>query len=366
MQLLKYKFRIYPTNGQELLLNQICGNQRYCWNWFLDKEIKSYQETGKFRFYNQNAKELVGLKQELDWLGVAPACSLQQTLQYLNKALVQSFKAQNHQKGFPKFKKKTSGRSFSLVNTSFKTNFKKGLFWVNRNLGIKIKQHRDLPSDFKSCQIKQEGTEWYVVLTCEKKKAEKKPINKITGLDLNSKKFVSTDQEFVIPKPFRENQAKLKELQRSLARRTRFSKNWFKCLVQLKKVNQHCKRIMLDYFHKLSLHLCKTYDLITIEDLDVKAIQQKFGKVIQNNGFGLFRQLLEYKSELYGTSLVIADRYYPSSQLCSCCGTRQKLKLSDRIYRCDCGLSIDRDYNAAINLANYGRDAAGVDYLKKN
>lgn len=366
MQLLKIKFRIYPTADQEQILNQIAGNQRYCWNYFLDKEIRSYQETKQFRFYYTNAKELAGLKQQLGWLGIAPACSLQQTLQYLNKALVQSFKSQDHQKGFPKFKKKTSSRSFSLVNTSLKTNFKKGLFWVNRNLGIKIKQHREIPSDFKSCQIKQERTEWFVVLTCEKKKAEKKPIDKITGLDLNSKTFVSTDEIFIIPKPFRENQAKLKELQRTLSRRTRFSKNWYKCLGQLKKLNLHCKRIMLDYFHKLSLHLCTTYDLLTIEDLDVKAIQHKFGKVIQNNGFGIFRHLLEYKSELYGTNLVIADRYYPSSQICSCCGTRQKLKLTDRRYICRCGLEIDRDMNAAINLAKYGGVVAGVDYLKKN
>lgn len=362
MQLLKYKFRLYPTRDQEQSLLKICGSQRYIWNHYLDKEQKRYALDKKFNFYHDNAVDLTKLKQTTTWLQEIPAVSLQQTLLNLDKALKQSFKKNNKDsaKGFPKFKKKRNFTgSFALTMVNSVRNLKDNKFYVTRKLGIDIIKHRELPSDFGSCVVKQEAGMWFVTFTCKKEKQQKKDITKTTGIDLNSKAYVTTDAEYLIPKYLNENQVKIKYLQRSLARKVKGSKNKRKVQLKLAKISHTVANKRLDFFHKLSRTLVDSYDLITIEDLDVKGIQQKFGKVVADNGFAMFRHMITYKCELYGTTLVVADRYFPSSQKCSSCGGITKHPISQRTYTCShCGFTLNRDLNAAINLDNIGQELA--------
>lgn len=372
MQNLNVKLKISTNTTSDSWLWSCAGSRRFVWNYFLKLEIDSYERDGKFRFYTQNSADLTKLKRtdEFAWLNSVPATSLQQALRDLDKALNQFLKDRKSNKslkrGFPQVhRKKYRKGSFKLVSVCYDRNIKiingKSYFkicgWLHR-----LDNHREIPKDFKSAMVVFDGKYWQIVFHTQVKKMPKKSIVQITGIDLNSKEFVTTDQRYPIPKPFLENQKKLKELQRTLSRRVKGSINYRKCLDQLQKLNRHCRNIMLDYFHKLSRRLVDCYDLITIEDLDVKAIQKKFGKLVQNNGFSVFRSLLEYKAELTGTNLVIANRYFPSSQTCSGCGKKQKLKLSDRRYQCECGLDIDRDENAAINLSNYGVELHRVNY----
>lgn len=354
---LKYKYRLYPTPDQEQQLKKICGCNRFVWNYFLDKENEQYKLDKTFNFFNKNSSDLTLLKKHLTWLAEVPATSLQQTLRYLDIALQQSFLSSKKRKGHPKFKKKKNfNMSFSLSMVNTKRNIRGNKFYVTRYLGITVVLHRDLPSDFKTCQVKCEAGYWFVVFTCTKEVTELSRTGKSIGVDLNSKEFVCSDKTRIsIPKPLSENKAKLRTLQRRLSRKQKGSNNRKKAQLKLIRLHLHIKNKRLDFCHKLTKKLIEDYDVICIEDLDVKSIQKKFGRVIQDNIFGLFRSQLEYKAELYGKEISVIDRYYPSTKTCSSCGHVQPMSLSDRVYLCrNCGFELDRDLNAAININRAG------------
>jgi putative transposase len=361
MQNLKYKYRLYPSQEQIQLLNQVVGNNRYVWNHFLNQEMQQYQIDNKFRFFNKNSADLTSLKKATEWLQSSPSTSLQQTIRYLDVALKASFKKNSKAtKGFPKFKKKRNfNGSFTLamVNSDRNCDFNSGKFKIPNIGWIKCRYHRALPSDFKTCQIKQEAHNWFVVVTCTKPKLPTRTTTtNSVGIDLNSSEYVlSNGIRYVIPKFLRENQAKIKKLQRGLSRKKKGSHNYLKAQLKLTKANYRVKLKRLDYFHKLSRQLVDDYDVISLEDLNVKSIQQWNGHIIKDNGFAMLRQFIEYKSELYGGKTVIIDRYYPSSKTCSNCGSIQDIELSSRTYDCkSCGEVIDRDLNAAINIDRAG------------
>ena len=360
MQNLKIKFRLYPTKSQEIRLNQIAGSDRFTWNHYLAKEIDQYKLTKKFNFLSKNSADLTALKKATDtvWLADSPSTSLQQTLCNLDRALKVFFKRKNAGQGFPKFKtKKNFARSFTLAMVNAKRNIKdQNHFYIPKIGQVKCKYHRDIPSDFKSCQIKQEGDRWFVVLTCSKEQSQLPKTGKETGIDLNSKEYVTSDgNRYQIPKYLKEKQFQIKHLQRNLSRKQKGSANRKKAQLKLVKVHQSVANKRLDYFHKLSKTLVTNYDLIALEDLDVKDIQQKMGHVIKDNGFAMFRSMIVYKAALYGKESVIIDRWYPSSQLCSQCGTVHKMPLSVRVYNCpDCGMIMDRDLNASKNIMKAG------------
>ena len=360
MQLLKYKYRIYPNNEQLSKLNQIAGAQRYIWNYYLDLNVMTYQSHNQFVFHYDMNKDLTMLKKTTKWLKDMPSTSLQQTLGYLDKSLKASFNKNiaSSARGFPRFKNRKSNKSFTLTMVNSNRNFKANGFYLPKVGTVKIKYHRSLPNDFKSCQVKQEADGWYLVLTTKKAKIMKRPKVNACGIDLNSKEFVlfdgSIELRYEIPKPLRENQTKLKIFQRQMTRKQKGSNNWWKVVNRLRLLHQKIARIRSDFFHKLSFLIAKSYDLISIEDLDVKGIQKKLGKVIGDNAFGGFRQMLEYKAELYGSTISVIDRYFPSSQTCSSCGSIKKMPLSERNYSCRCGLNLDRDLNSAINIKRAG------------
>jgi len=361
MQTLKYKYRLYPTPDQVVRLNQIVGSNRYVWNHFLSEEQSQYAINQKFRFYNTNSKDLTTLKKTTDWLNDTPSTSLQQTLRYLETALKQSFKRANARKGFPKFKKKRNFEgSFTLAMVNAK-NFRDGKFLMPKIGEIKVKLHRELPSDFSTCQVKRDGDRWFVVCTVSVKKTQLPKTGKEIGIDLNSKEHVTSDGvRYKVPKYLHENQVKIASLQRVLARAVKGSKNRKKAQFKLHKVHQRVQNQRLDYFHKLSKALVTEYDLIALEDLAVAQIQRSRGKVIADNGFGMLRSMILYKSELYGKSTVIIDRYFPSSQTCSGCGSVHKMPTNIRTYVCpDCGLVMDRDLNASINILRAGTARIG-------
>jgi len=358
MQLLKYKYRLYPTKDQVQKLNRITGSQRYIWNHFLAGEQSRYKEYQKFNFLSNNSAQLTSMKNELTWLKDVPSTSLQQTLRYLDHSLKQSFKQKD--KGFPKFKsKRHNNGSFSLSMVEMKRNIKDDKFYIPKVGKVKWKYHRDLPNDFKSLQVKQESGKWFVVLTTRKAKLKKRAIKTSIGVDLNSKEHVifngHKQERFAVPKLLRENQAKLKLLQQQLSRCVKGSNNRKKVQTKLQRLHQHIAYKRSDYFHKLSHYLVTNYDLICLEDLNVKSIQMKMGKVTQDNLFAGFRHMIEYKAELYGSTTSVIDRYYPSSQTCSGCGCIQRMPLNLRTYNCrNCDLEIDRDLNSAINIRRAG------------
>lgn len=178
------------------------------------------------------------------------------------------------------------------------------------------------------------------------------------GLFVDSNGKRGTNRKF-----YREAQKKLAKEQRRLSRKTGFKKNesksnnYIKQLRKVNKIHRHIANQRLDNLHKISTEIANQYDIVCVEDLNMTAIGNKGfgnGKATYDNGYGMFLDMLEYKLSDRGKTLVKVDRFYPSSQLCSCCGSRKKLTLDDRIYRCDCGFTLDRDQNAAINILNEG------------
>ncbi len=184
--------------------------------------------------------------------------------------------------------------------------------------------------------------------------------NNIVGLDFSMKElFVSSEnQRADYPRFFRMLESKLVKAQRKLSRMIKFSNNWYKQKTKIAKIHYKIKNSRLDFLHKLSTELVNKYNAISIEDLNMKGMSQalKFGKSVSDNGWGMFSTMLKYKTELAGKQLLKIDKFYPSSKTCSVCGTvKQDLKLSDRVYVCKCGNSIDRDLNASINIKNQGK-----------
>jgi putative transposase len=360
MQDLKYKYRLYPTPSQEQKLLQVIGCTRFVWNYFLASEQEQYKNTKKFKFLNKNSKELTSLKRTLPWLSAAPSTSLQQTLVNLDRALKQSFKSSKSRKGFPKFKKKKNwSGSFSLAMVSLKRNVdqEKGKFKCPNIGWIKTKYHRAIPSDFSTAQIKWEGGVWYLILNIKIKTQEKcVDLGNSIGIDLNSLEYVTSDGEIIeIPRFLGDNQTKIARLQKRLSKSKTGSSNRKKWQYKLMKVHYRVKQRRLDSFHKLSRYLVNNYDVICIEDLNVKGIQQFNGHITKDNMMSGFRQMLEYKCKLYGKHLEVISRWEPTSQVCSGCGHVQAMPLSTRTYSCtSCGHTMDRDLNAALNIHRAG------------
>ena len=152
---------------------------------------------------------------------------------------------------------------------------------------------------------------------------------------------------------------KLKESQKSLSKKVKFSKNWYKQKAKISKLHEYIKNCRRDFLHKLSKKLSKTYNAVVVEDLNMKGMSQalNFGKSVGDNGWGMFLRMLEYKLMFLGKQFLKIDKWFPSSKTCSKCGNvKEELKLSERNYKCECcGIEIDRDYNAALNIKNIGK-----------
>lgn len=357
-----FKYRIYPTGEQLSLINKTFGCNRYIFNHFLNQRIELYKEEKKSTTYVNQAKELTALKKELPWLKEVDSVSLQSTLRNLDNAFKGFFSKRTR---FPRFKsKKNNIKSYTSKNTNNSIRIENQKLKIPKLGFLKIKLHRQIPVNYRilSATIRLEPTGRYFVsiLTEFEKEIIKVPSSgNIVGLDFSMKElFVSSEnQRADYPRFFRQLESKLAKEQKSLSRKIKFSSNWYKQKTKVAKIHSKIKNSRLDFLHKLSTELTDKYNAIAIEDLNMKGMSQalNFGKSISDNGWGIFTSLLRYKAGFSGKQLVKIDKFFPSSKTCSFCGSiKDDLKLSDRIYICACGITIDRDLNAAINVKNAG------------
>jgi len=357
---MNYKYRLYPNKQQENMLRQFCGAQRFIWNHYLNEEMETYKEHKKFRFSHKNITSLPKLKSELEWLKLVPSTSLQQTLLYQDRALKQSFKGNTSRKGFPKFKSKRNfNGSFSLVVIDNKSIIDNKYFKCPKIGKIKIVMERELPSNFRSCKIKQHAGKWFVVFTVKKKKLQKsRALNRVLGIDFNSKEIVvsSSNKQVTNPKYLAKAKLDLARKQRILSKKIKGSNNRRKQQLIVAKAYDKISSQRKDFLDKLSYELVQSNDLICLEDLNIAGMSKFNGNMVADAGWSMLRSMIEYKAELYGKHVQIVGRYFPSTQLCSLCGTIQKKSLNERTHVCDCGLNISRDLNAAINIKNEGLD----------
>ena len=201
------------------------------------------------------------------------------------------------------------------------------------------------------------GEDWFISFAYEQKRLIPEKKASRVGVDLGIKTLATLSNGEVFPnlKPYRKAAKKLIRLQRNLSRKVKGSKNRHQQRIKLVSQHQKVANLRRDYLHKITSYLAKNFSEIVIEDLNVKGMlaNHKLAKAISELGFYEFRRQLEYKCELYGSKLTIVDRWFPSSKTCSSCGSiKKELSLSERIYRCECGLEMDRDLNAAKVLVN--------------
>ncbi len=361
------KYRIYPTSEQRIKFAQTFGCCRKVWNLMLADKIASYEDTKSFG--NQTPAMY---KKEYPYLKDVDSLALANVQLNLQSAIKNCFdKKRKKNTGFPKFKSCKHSRK------SYTTNKQKGTIAIIDNQYIKIPKvgmvkanlHKIPHSDWnlKSATISQDGDgKYYISILFEFANTVSKVIPiKALGLDYKSDGLYMDSNGNVgnNHKYYRESQDKLAKAQRKLSRKVgsskgeRKSNNYMKQQKRVAKLHKHIANQRMDNLHKLSTEIANQYDVVCVESLDMKAMSNKSfgnGKATLDNGYGMFLNMLEYKLAERGKCFIKIDKWYPSSQLCSCCGSRHKLLLSDRIYKCDCGNAIDRDYNAACNIKKEG------------
>ena len=364
---IRQNYRIYPSKDQVNFLNQDMGNQRFVWNYFLAKSIERYNAEKKFYFYNESAGMLNSLKEEFDFLKLGDSQSLQQTLRRLDVAFKGCFKSSKNkvQKGFPKFKSRVSTGSTTYTQSiSFRNN---RLHTPKNKLGYIIKDNGiGLPKAFNSVTItKSASYKFYasfVVPFTIPNKVEITKDSTSVGIDLNSKHIIvlSNGQAVINPKHLLKKEKRLKKYQRQFSRKVKGSNNKNKARIKLARLHEKVSNARKDFIDQVTTQIVNSFDIICIEDLNVKGMQKWNGRMVQSAPFGMIRTMLTWKAKREGKHLVVIGRYIPSSKACSDCGQIHNLSLKQRHFSCDCGLEIHRDHNAAINILNVGLNNINV------
>ena len=376
---------LIPNNKQKTKLFRYANTARFAYNWALGRVKENYKNGGKFLSDGDLRKEFTQLKktEEYSWLNEVSNNVTKQAIKDACNAYKRFFKGYSK---FPKFKsRKFSTPSFYQDNVKiqfsdthvkvegFATSQKKNKQKIN---WIRLAENNRIPTDckYRNPHIKYDGINWWITVGIEYEDSTAIPSNDGIGIDLGVKDLaICSDsnkyKNINKTQKVRKLEKQKRRLQRSISRS--YEKN--------KKGESYCKtkkkkkkeKLLLTLNHRLT-NIRKNYlnqttseivnrkpRFICIEDLNVSGMMKNrhLSKVVQQQGFYEFRRQIEYKSAWNNIPVIIADRFFPSSKLCSCCGSIKKdLKLSDRIYKCECGNVIDRDFQAALNLKRYGEN----------
>lgn len=356
-----YRYELRPNTKQETLLAQHAGAARFTYNWGLALRIKLYETSKKSTNAIEQHKLLNSLKlSEFPWMYEVSKCAPQEALRDLDKAFKNFFRGlkQNQKIGFPKFKKKSFYDSFRLTGT---IKIKNKEIQLPRLGSIRLKENSKVKGKILSASVSREADRWYVSLTVEQQIETPNQITgEAVGVDVGLHCFaaLSNGETQFAPKPLEKKMKRIKRLSKQHSRKTKGSKNRIKSALKLARQHRKIRNTRKDYLHKFSTKLAKTKPVIIIEDLDIRGMLRGPGKLnrpIHDAGWGEFRRMLEYKTTWYGSKLVVAPRYYPSSKLCSTCDFKlNEMPLSIRNWCCpNCQSQHDRDINAASNLLKF-------------
>ncbi len=353
-----YRFRIYPNKEQEVLLNKHFGCSRFIYNYFLNERKEQYRMYKKSDNYYTQAKTLTDLKKQDDniWLKEVNSQTLQFALRSLDTAYVNFFRG-NAQ--FPKFKSRKHKNTFTVPQ--FGKIEDDRIVLPKFKDGIKVKLHREVKGEIGKISITKTPTgKYYVSIFTEQEVVDLTKTNRQVGIDLGLKDFVITsdNKKFKNNRYTKKYEKKLKKAQQHLSRKQKGSNEFEKQKLKVAKIHEKIASCRLDALHKVSKELVESYDLISIEDLNVKGMikNHKLSKHIADVSWGNFVTLLQYKCDWYGKELIKVNRFYPSSKTCGDCGwINRELKLSDREWTCNsCGVVHDRDTNASRNILKEG------------
>ncbi|WP_302638474.1 transposase [uncultured Clostridium sp.] len=367
--ILAKKVRLYPSEIQEQKLWQSVGTARFIYNWTLSRQEENYKNGGKFISDNELRKEITQLKKdELSWLNKVSNNVAKQAVKDGCDAYKRFFKGLSDK---PRFKSRRKSRK-SFYNDNWKLKVKEGKLVNIEKVGwIKTNEQIPIGVKYSNPRISYDNKYWYISIGIEQEEIQEELTDVSLGIDLglkelaicsNGKVYKNINKSYVV----RKIEKRLKRLQKQVSRKYEQNKkgkeyvktkNIIKLEKQIQQVHRRLANIRNNYLHKTTTSIVKTKPYrVVIEDLNVKGMMKNkhLSDAIRKQGFYEFKRQLEYKCKFRGIQLVVADRFYPSSKTCSQCGEIKKdLKLKDRVYKCSCGLSIDRDLNASINLSRY-------------
>ena len=382
------KVRLNPNNKQLTKLFQYAGSARFAYNWAINREEENHKQGNKFLSDMDLRKEFTQLKKlkEYKWLNEISNNVTKQAIKDACNAYKGFFKGQSK---FPKFKsRKHSIPSFYQDNVKIQftdTHVKVEAFSMSKKQNkqklnwIKLYEKRKIPTDCKylNPRFTYDGLYWYVSVSIEVDDDTENttlPSNEGVGIDLGIKDLAVCSDENTYKninktQRVKKLEKKKRRLQRSVSRRYNKNKkgenycktsNIIKREKELLKIIKHLTNIRQNYLHQTTSEIIKRKpSFICIEDLNVSGMikNRHLSKAVQEQKFYEFRRQIEYKAKWNNIPLIIADRFFPSSKMCSCCGHIKKdLKLSDRIYKCECGNIINRDFQASLNLKKYGEN----------
>ena len=378
------KVMLLPNNKQRTKLFQSAGVARWAYNWTLARQQENYKNGGKFISDGELRKELTQLKKTEDfyWLNSYSNNITKQSIKDACLAYQRFFK---HQSEFPKFKsKRKSTPSFYVDNckiefsenkvkleklTDSKKSNKQKFNW------IKLAEKNRIPLNCKyyNPRVTFDGINWWVSVGIDYEENTEQPINDGIGIDIGIKDLAicsdgNTYKNINKTKRIKKLKKKRRRLQRKVSRKYLKNKkgasycktrNIIKCEKEILKLNHRLTNIRHNYLNQVTSEIIKRKPkFIVLEDLNVKGMMNNrhLAKAVQEQCFYEFYRQIQYKCLWNNINFITADRFYPSSKLCSVCGNIKKdLKLSDRTYICECGNVIDRDYQASVNLCNYGK-----------
>lgn len=357
-----YKFRLYPNKEQEVLLNKTFGCVRYAWN----QNVANFLTYDKEKNPNPVFKTSTELRKEIEWMQEVSASAIQQKEIDFKEFKKQLFnKNRKSQLGFPKFKKKSNKQSYRLPNQKFKILDNK--IQLEKIGKIKFVKDRNFPEFFKYLSVtvsKNSSGQYFISVLIEQEISYKPKTNKECGIDVGIKTFSTQSDGIEVdnPKYFSKSQAKLKRLQQHFSRKQKGSKRRDKCRLKIAKLYQKIVNQRSWFLHNYSTYLIDNYDIIFIEDLDIKGLLEKrqLSKEISDVSWSEFFRMLQYKADWYGKTIHKVDRYYASSKTCSCGIKNENLKLLDRVWTCgSCGVKNNRDELASQNILKEGRRSLG-------
>ena len=361
-----FKYRFYPTDVQAAELSRTFGCVRKVYNMALAARTEAWARQERVN-YNATSAMLTAWKktEELAFLGDVSSVPLQQTLRHLQTAFTHFFAKRAK---YPRFKSRKKSRKSAEYTTSGFRFRDGGLTLAKMADPLDIVWSRPLPEGAKpsTATVSQDAAgRWFVSLLCEDPAVKPLPAtDTAVGIDvgLDHLLTLSTGEKIANPRHERRDRTRLAKAQRELSRKTS-GDGANRCRARRKVAEIHARIAdrRHDHLHKLTIRLVRENQTIVIEDLTVRNMvrNHRLARAISDASWGKFRSMLEYKAAWYGRDVVVVDRFFPSSKLCSACGTlREELPLQVRTWTCGCGTVHDRDVNAAQNLLAAGLAAS--------
>lgn len=360
-----YKYRLYPSKAQEQLLEQTVETCRHWYNACLAERKEAYENerrnVGKF----EQLRKVKDLKRSNPYASNVHSHTLQIVVQDLDKTFQSFFRRvkDGEKPGYPRFKDRNRFNSFGLkeYGNGFKIDGRRlKISGVGR---LRVRWHRPIEGEIKTVRIRRQAEDWYACFACEVDGQPLQPTGQSVGVDVGIYHLLATSDNEVVDNPrwYRNAQAKLRILQRTVSRRKKGGSNRRKAVHALQVHHEHIANQRKDFLNKLANTLVANNDLIAIEDLQILNMVKNhcLSKSILDGGWGYFAQRLSDKAVEAGREVVRVNPAY-TSKTCSSCGVLfESLSLADRWVECSCGLSMDRDVNAALNILRVGQTRWG-------